>query len=81
MRSIVSVLESLDQVVEALGAADLDSLGAADRYAVLERLETSRRRQVAVAGSLVCRLEQFEGCPPVPVALADVLPAKKVSIL
>ncbi|HPX38193.1 MAG TPA: HNH endonuclease signature motif containing protein [Mycobacterium sp.] len=73
MRSIVSVLESLDQVVEALGAADLDSLGAADRYAVLERLETSRRRQVAVAGSLVCRLEQFEGCPPVPVALADVL--------
>jgi hypothetical protein len=73
MSSIPALLDALDDAVEALGAADLDTLGAAERYRVLERLESSRRRQIAVAGTLVCRLEQVEGCPPVPVALADVL--------
>ena len=73
MSSISVALEALDQAVELLSAADLDALGVAERYRVLERLETQRRRQVAVASSLVCRLEQGEGCPPVPVALSDVL--------
>ena len=66
-------MEALDHAVELLGSADLDSLGAAERYRVLERLESSRRRQIAVAGSMVCRLEQVEGCPPVLVALALVV--------
>lgn len=73
MSSISVALEALDQAVELLSAADLDALGVAERYRVLERMETHRRRQVAVASSLVCRLEQVEGCPPVPVALSDVL--------
>lgn len=73
MSSIKVALEALDHAVELLGGADLDSLRPAERYAVLERLETSRRRQIAVAGSLVCRLEQTQGCPPVPIALSDVL--------
>ena len=66
-------LEALDQAVEVLAAADLDCLGAAERYEVLERLETARRRQIAVSSSLVCGLEQVPGCPPVPVALSDVV--------
>ena len=40
---------------------------------MLERLETARRRQVAISHAGVARLEQFEGCPPVGIALADVL--------
>ena len=73
MSSITVALEALDQAVGLLRAADLDSLGPAERYVVLERMETARRRQIAVAGSLVCRLEQAPGCPPVPIALSDVL--------
>ena len=73
MSSITVALEALDHAVELLGAADLDSLGAAERYRVLERLETSRRRQVAVAHDLLCRLEQVEGCPPPFIAVADSL--------
>jgi len=73
MISISAALEALDAAVEALGAVDLDTLAAPERFAVLERLETSRRRQIAVAHDVVARLEQFEGCPPVWIALADVL--------
>jgi hypothetical protein len=60
-------------VVESLAAVDLETLDPPKRFAVLDRLETARRRQVAVAHSLVARLEQFEGCPPVPITLADML--------
>ena len=70
---MTGLLEDLDRVVEALGGVDLDSLGALERYRVLERLETSRRRQVALSHSLVVGLEHAEGHPPVMVALADVL--------
>ena len=73
MSSIAVALEALDHAVEVLAAADLDCLGAAERYVVLERLETARRRQIAVSSSLVCGLEQVPGCPPVPVALSDVV--------
>ena len=73
MSSIEVALEALDQAVALLGAADLDSLGPAERYVVLERLETSRRRQIAAAHDLICHLEQAPGCPPVPIALSDVL--------
>ncbi|KAA0111346.1 HNH endonuclease signature motif containing protein [Mycolicibacterium sp. P1-5] len=73
MRSMDAVLEVLDDVVESLACVDLDALDPPERFAVLERLETARRRQVAVSHALVARLEQFEGCPPVPITLADVL--------
>ena len=69
----MALLEDLDRVVEELGGADLDSLGAAERYRVVERLETSRRRLTATSTTLVCGLEQIPGCPPVPIALADVV--------
>lgn len=69
----MAALEALDRAVDVLGAADLDSLGAAERYRVLERLETGRRRLTATSATMVCGLEQVPGCPPVPVALADVL--------
>ncbi|KDE99245.1 maturase [Mycolicibacterium aromaticivorans JS19b1 = JCM 16368] len=70
---IDGVLEALDDAVEALAAVDLDVLDPPQRFVVLERLETARRRQVALAHAVVTRLEQFEGCPPVPITLADVL--------
>ncbi len=73
MSSISVALEALDEAVALLAAADLDSLGVAERYVVLEQLETSRRRQKAVAHDLITRLEQVEGCPPPFIALADVL--------
>ncbi|WP_431231915.1 HNH endonuclease signature motif containing protein [Mycolicibacterium psychrotolerans] len=73
MSSIDAVLEALDDVVEALAAVDLDVLDPPQRFVVLARLETAQRRQVAVSHALVGRLEQFEGCPPVPITLADVL--------
>ena len=63
MSSIDVVLEALDDVVESLAAVDLDVLSPPERFVVLERLETARRRQVAVAHALVSRLERFEGCP------------------
>ena len=73
MSSIDGLLEDLESVVESLAAVDLDALAAPERFAVLDRLEMARRRQVAVAHAVVNRLEQFPGCPPVPVTLADVL--------
>ena len=73
MRSIMAALELLDQAVETLGAVDLDSVGAVERYEVLARLETSRRRQVAMSHELIVGLDHVEGHPPVMVALADSL--------
>ncbi|KDE98987.1 maturase [Mycolicibacterium aromaticivorans JS19b1 = JCM 16368] len=73
MSSIALVLEALDNAVEALAAVDLEMLEAPERFVVLERLETAGRRQVALSHALVARLERFEGCPPVPITLADVL--------
>ena len=73
MSSIEEALDALDAAVQALRAADLGALTPAQRFAVLERLETGRRRQVGTASDVVARLEQFEGCPPVHIALADVL--------
>ena len=73
MSSISVALEALDHAVSLLAAADLETLRPALRFEVLERLETARRRQVAVSGDVVRRLEQFEGCPPLAAALSDVL--------
>ncbi len=77
MSSIGVVLELLDDVVEQLAGVDLEALDAPERFVVLERLETAQRRQAAVACSVVSRLERFEGCPPLPATLADVLRISK----
>jgi hypothetical protein len=73
MDSIDVVLEALDDCVEALAAVDLDVLSPPERFVVLERLETARRRQVAVSHAVVARLERFDGCPKLDITLADVL--------
>ncbi|WP_199203467.1 13E12 repeat family protein, partial [Mycobacterium sp. shizuoka-1] len=48
-------------------------MSAPERFAVVERLEAAQRRQVALSHAVVAKLERFEGCPPVGIALADVL--------
>ena len=73
MCSITQALEALEEAVGLLVAADLDTLGPAEYYEVIERLETSRRRQIAVGSGLLTRLEQVEGWPPVHLVLADAL--------
>ncbi len=73
MSSIDGLLDALDDVVASLAAVDLDVLAPPERFVVLERLESARRRHVAVSHAVTARLEQFEGCPPVPITLADVL--------
>ncbi len=73
MRSIMAVLEDLDAVVAELAAADLDAVDAIARYHVVDRLETLRRRQIAIAHDHVARLDHIPGCPPPAISLADVL--------
>ncbi|EHB53834.1 protein of unknown function DUF222 [Mycolicibacterium rhodesiae JS60] len=66
-------LDALAGDAEALGAVDIEALSPAQRFVAVEKLETIRRLLAAVSLSWVSRLEQFEGCPPVGIALADVL--------
>lgn len=73
MCSILDALRALDDAVERLASADLAAVSGTERYAVLERLETSRRKQAAVALAVTGRLEHIEGWPPVHLALADLL--------
>lgn len=73
MRSILAVLDDLDSLVEELAAADLDAVEAVERYQVVDRLETARRRQIAISLDHIARLEHVPGCPPVGITLADVL--------
>ena len=73
MCSITEALDALDSAVDLLAAVDLGTLEATERYRVLERLETGRRRQIAVASDLINRLEHIDGWPPVHLAMADLL--------
>ena len=73
MSSIVAALDALDAAVELVGAADIEELPASERFAAIERLEGAVRRQVAVSHEQLTRLERYEGCPPIPIVLADVL--------
>lgn len=69
----MAALQALDDAVELLGAADLTGLGAAEHFEVLERLETSRRRQIAVGHQILRRIEHVPGWPPEHLTLSDVL--------
>ncbi|BBY57575.1 HNH endonuclease signature motif containing protein [Mycolicibacterium sarraceniae] len=73
MSSVLAALDALDTAVELVSAADIEELAAPERFAVLERMETAQRRLTAVSHAGVARLERFEGCPPIPIMLADVL--------
>ncbi|WP_431238877.1 HNH endonuclease signature motif containing protein [Mycolicibacterium aichiense] len=63
----------LTAAVDTLAALDFDALDPPERFAVLEWIETQQRRLTAISRAGVSRLERFEGCPPVGIALADVL--------
>jgi hypothetical protein len=73
MGSITHALDALDAAVELLGSADIEELPVPQRFAALERLEGAVRRQVAVSHEHLTHLERYEGCPPIPIVLADVL--------
>ncbi|KAA0099342.1 13E12 repeat family protein, partial [Mycolicibacterium sp. P1-5] len=73
MGSITAALDALDAAVEMLGAADIEELPAPERSAALERLEKAIRQQVAISHDQTTHLERYEGCPPIPIVLADVL--------
>ncbi|MBB3603731.1 hypothetical protein FHT40_003392 [Mycolicibacterium sp. BK556] len=73
MTSIVAALDALDAAVELLGAADIEELPAPQRFAAIERLENAVRCQVAISYEQLTNLERYEGCPPIPMVLADVL--------
>ncbi|MBB3600747.1 hypothetical protein FHT40_000380 [Mycolicibacterium sp. BK556] len=73
MCSIELALEALDTAIELMGAADIEELPAPQRFAALERFESAIRRQVAMSHSQITQLERYEGCPPIPIVLADVL--------
>ncbi|TDO12175.1 uncharacterized protein DUF222 [Mycobacterium sp. BK086] len=73
MSSVDAALEALTAAVDTVAALDFDVLSPPERFAVLNRMETERRRLTAVAHSGVAALERFEGCPPLGIALADAL--------
>ncbi|WP_431236854.1 HNH endonuclease signature motif containing protein [Mycolicibacterium aichiense] len=73
MGSISEALDALDAAVELLGATDIEGLPAPQRFAAIERLESAVRRQVAISHEQLTHLERYEGCPPLPTVLADVL--------
>ncbi|SOJ54483.1 hypothetical protein MSIMFB_01975 [Mycobacterium simulans] len=53
MSSIAGSLDALDAAVAAIGEFDFDRLDPATRLRTLERLETARRRQVAVTHDVI----------------------------
>jgi hypothetical protein len=73
MCSIDAGREALTAAVDTLAAIDFDALDPPERFAVLEWMETQQRRLTAVSHAGVARLERFEGCPPLGIALADVV--------
>jgi hypothetical protein len=73
MSSINAALEALDAAVELLGAEDVRALAAPERFVAVDRLETAVRRLVAISREQTTHLEQYPGCPPVDIVLADML--------
>jgi hypothetical protein len=74
MSSVGTAFDALDDVaVERLGAADVRELYAPERFGAVDRLETAVRRLVAISREQISHLEQYQGCPPVDIVLADML--------
>ena len=69
-------LEALDAAVTAIGALSFDRLEASVRLQVLERLETSRRRQIALGHDVIAGLAKEDPAVvggPIPKVIADWL--------
>ncbi|NTY63641.1 HNH endonuclease signature motif containing protein [Mycolicibacterium sphagni] len=73
MSSIDLAGGELTGAVDSLAAVDFDALDPPERFAVLELIESQQRRLTAISHAGIAKLERFEGCPPVGIALADVL--------
>ncbi|KDE97623.1 maturase [Mycolicibacterium aromaticivorans JS19b1 = JCM 16368] len=73
MNGIDVMREARDRYLECLSTVDLDELSPADRFVVLVEWESALRQQIALSHAVISRLEQVEGCPPVPITLADAL--------
>ncbi len=56
--NVDATLDALDTAVAAIGALNFDALSPAARLRVLERMETSRRRQIAVSHDVIAGLEK-----------------------
>ena len=73
---VTAALDALDAAVAAIGELDFDVLRPAVRLRVLERMETSRRRQIAVSHDLIAGLENEDRADvggPIHKVVADWL--------
>ena len=73
---VAPVLDALDAAVAAVGELNLDNFAPAVRLRTLERLETARRRQVAVSHDVIASLAKEDAVDvggPVHQAIADWL--------
>jgi Domain of unknown function (DUF222) len=73
---VAARLDALDTAVAAIGELDLDRLEAPVRLHVLEHLETSRRRQIAVSHDVIAGLANEEPVDvggPITKVIADWL--------
>jgi hypothetical protein len=73
---VAPVLDALDAAVTAVGELNLDNFAPAVRLRTLERLETARRRQVAVSHDVIAGLRKEDAADvggPVHKAIADWL--------
>ena len=73
---VAAKLDALDAAVTAIGALSFDRLEATVRLQVLERLETSRRRQIALGHDVIAGLAKEDPAVvggPIPKVIADWL--------
>ena len=73
---VAPVLDALDAAVAAVGELNLDNFAPAVRLCTLERLETARRRQVAVSHDVIAGLTKEDAADvggPVHQVIADWL--------
>jgi len=73
---VVAAFDALDEAVAAVGALDVSALDNRVRLRVLERLETARRRQVALSHEVIAELakqDQADVGGPHHKVIGDVL--------
>ncbi|MGA3255491.1 MAG: HNH endonuclease signature motif containing protein [Mycobacterium sp.] len=73
---VTAKLDAFDAAVTAIGALSFDRLEAPVRLQVLERLETSRRRQIALGHDVIAGLAKEDPAVvggPIPKVIADWL--------
>lgn len=73
---VAAKLDALDTAVAAIGELNFDSLEATVRLHVLEQMETSRRRQIALGHDVIAGLAKEDPADvggPIPKVIADWL--------